>query len=227
MSHGRKTKGERDSSGSENSDSAMDETPDSLQNDLSSMESQPSLLSANSTAAAAEERVEENTLSEPNEATSKPNQEGEETEKKTKKGQTLKTSPADTPTEHPAIEDTTSMTSQSSSGKGTNTTKDQTNIINSKNKKDTETTKQPRLDQNANVAPNVNKATQSKQKGKGQQEQKQEEKPKQNVAPEKQMVQQSTSGQNSTLANASPGDKRNKPGNNDDSNTTADSPPKR
>lgn len=174
----------RDSSDSENSDNAMDETPESLQDDFSSLESQPSSLVANNTAAPPENtqdiqgertaaNVEEITVRQ-SDGTPDTCNEGKSNAQKSTKDETLQTASADAPAQNPDKEDTKSTTSQSGSGKGTKTNdpkNQKTDIKNSKNKKDPGTTRQPTLDQNANVEPNVKKTEQHNQKGKTQQDQ--------------------------------------------------------
>ncbi|XP_023265809.1 E3 ubiquitin-protein ligase RNF213 [Seriola lalandi dorsalis] len=253
----KRTQDGRDSSDSEGSNNAMDETPDSLQDEFSSMESQPSFSVADSTAepdsegtqviqsekaAAAEET---NTARQVEDAPGNSN-EGESNAQKSTQDQKPTTAPADTPTQHPTSEDSKSTTPQSGSGIGTTATnpKDQ-KTDRKKSKKDTVSTKQPTLDQNANMEPNVKQTGQTKQKGKSQQEQK----PKQTVASEEKMVfgpqtsskadtkgssvdpekpvehmevQQSGSGQDSTPAKTSGDDKGTKGGSKD--NTTSNTP---
>ncbi|XP_062293931.1 E3 ubiquitin-protein ligase rnf213-alpha isoform X2 [Scomber scombrus] len=185
---GKRTQGERVSSDSESS--AMDETPDLLQDGVSSLECQSSSSAAADIAAAPSENANSQ-----NEKTVKQSEvapgnhiEGESNAQKSTQAQTVKTEPADTPN-NPKSEDGKSKTqSGSGSGKGTKSTNHQepqkTENKNSKAKKDTATTKQPITDQNANVDPNVKQAGQTKQKGNNQQEQKQ----KQTVAVEPKMV---------------------------------------
>ncbi|XP_035510465.1 E3 ubiquitin-protein ligase rnf213-alpha [Morone saxatilis] len=188
---GQTTKGERESSDSESSDNAMDETPESLQDGLS-QESQPSSLAANTPAAPSEQLIQGETTAAPMETTSSEEapgnpDEGESSAPKSTEDQRLKTAPTDTKNKQPTSEDSKSTTPQSDSGKGTNDTnskEQKTDKKNSKNKKDTVSTKQPPLDQNANVELNVKQTGQTKPKGKNQQDQKQKQAP----AAEKKMV---------------------------------------
>lgn len=182
---GEKTKDRRDSSDSESSENAMDETPDSLHDGSSPLESQPSSLVANNTAAPAEDTQiipsektaapeKARTGRQSEEATGNPD-EGESNAHKFTPDQALNRAPADTLTQLLTSEDSKSTT-QSGSGKGAKATnpKDQkTDRQNSKNKTDIAATKQPTLDQNANVQPSVKQTGHNKQKGKSQQEQKQ------------------------------------------------------
>lgn len=184
---GKKTQDGRDSSDSESSDNAMDETPDSLQDGFSSQESQPTSLAANITAAPPEDTqviqsekiadtVEARTTRQSEDAPSNPN-EGESSAPKSTQDQTLKTAPRD-PTQSPTSEDGKSTTSQSGSGKGakaTNPRDQKTDRKNSKNKKDMVTTNQPTLDQNANLDSNAKQTGQAKQKEKSQQGHRQEQ----------------------------------------------------
>ncbi|XP_070779019.1 E3 ubiquitin-protein ligase rnf213-alpha [Enoplosus armatus] len=258
------TPGKKTTSDSESSDNPMDETPDSLQDGSSSLESQPSSLAANVTAAPPEDTqvtpskktaatAETRTGRQSEEAPGKPD-EGESNAPKSIQDQTLETAPADTPTQHPASEDSKSTTSQSGSGKGTKATdpKDQkTDRKNSKNKKDTTATKQPTLDQNANVEPNVKQTGQNKQKGKSQQDVTQKptaatgqkifgpqtrskaDNTGSSVDPEgpaeRMVVQQSESGQDSTATQTSDADKGSKDDSKDntESGTPAVPQPKR
>ncbi|XP_078124896.1 E3 ubiquitin-protein ligase rnf213-alpha-like isoform X2 [Sander vitreus] len=185
---GRRTQGGKDSSGSESSDNAMDETPDSLQDGPSSQESQPSSLAANIPATPPEDThivesekaaatEEARTVGQPEEAPGNPDK-GENNTPKSTPDQTLNTAPADTPTPTPTpiSGDSKITTSQSGSGKGTKATnpeEQKTEKKNSKNKKDT--AKQPALDQNANMEQNVQQTEQGKPKGKSQQDQKQKQ----------------------------------------------------
>ncbi|XP_041812142.1 E3 ubiquitin-protein ligase rnf213-alpha [Chelmon rostratus] len=256
---GQKTKGGSESSDSESSANAMDETPDSLQDELSSLESQPSSLVANipaapsedtqgiqrETAATAEARGSE-------EAPGRPDERENDALASTQ-DQTLKTPTSDTPTQQPSSEDSKGTTPHSGSGKGTKAFKpkdQETDRKNSKNKTDTATTRQPALDQNANVKPDEKQTARSKQKGKNQQD------PKQKPAAEQQMVfgpqrpskadstgssvdpggtvepmvvQQSGSGQDSTTGQTSDTDKGSKDDRKDnkESSTPAMPPPKR
>ncbi|XP_040919421.1 E3 ubiquitin-protein ligase rnf213-alpha isoform X2 [Toxotes jaculatrix] len=248
-----------DSSDSESSNNAMDETPDSLQDEFCSMDSQPSSTAAAPSAGTQETQcektatpVEAHTASQAEEAPGNCNEEESNAQKSTH-DQTLKTAPADTPTQHPTSEDSKSMTPQSGSGsgKGTKATNPKDQKTDRKDsKKGTVTTKQPTLDQNANVEPNVRQTGQTKQKGKSQQVQKQ----KQTVATEQKMVfgpqtssktdnigssvdpevedmvvQQSGDGQDSTPAQTSDGEKGTKDASEDntESSTLAGPPPKR
>ncbi|XP_069558951.1 E3 ubiquitin-protein ligase rnf213-alpha [Brachyistius frenatus] len=180
----RKTQGRQDSSGSESSDNAIDETPDSLQDGFSSMESQPSSLRANSAAASSEDTevnqsekttaaVETSTAGRSEEATGKP-KEGEGNAQKSTQDQTLETEPADTPTQRPTPEDNKSATPLSESDKGAMTAnpKDQkTERKNSKNKKEADNAKQTTPQQDAKMDPSAKQTGQTKQKGKNQQDQ--------------------------------------------------------
>lgn len=181
---GKRTQGGRDSSDSENSDNAMDETSDSLQGDLSSLESQTSSLVANSPAAACEDtqvtqsektaaREEESTAKQSDDDPSKSN-EGESKAQKTSQDEMINTAPADTPPQHSAPEDT-KTTPQSGLDKEpkANDPKNLKTDIKKSNKKATVTTTQPTLDQNANMEPKDKQTGQTKQKGKSQQDQKQ------------------------------------------------------
>ncbi|KAM9346074.1 E3 ubiquitin-protein ligase rnf213-alpha-like [Symphorus nematophorus] len=259
---GQKTKGGKESSDSASEDNAMDETPDSLPDGLSSPESQPSSLAANTPAVPPEDTQvipSEKTAATAGAGSSKEApgnpDEGQNNALKSTQDQTLKTAPADTPTQQPISEDNKSMTSQSGSGKGTKTTdpkEQKTDRKNSKNKKDTANIKQTALDQNANVQPNTEQTGQTKQKEKNQQDEKQKLTPaaKQkmifgpqtpskadsqgsSVDPEGKaepmVVQQSGSGQDSTAAQTSDADKGGKDGtmDNTESSTPAVPPPKR
>lgn len=254
---GKETQGERDSSDSESSDNAMDTTPDSLQDRLSSCESQPSSLTANDIVATAEDAqvnqseksdgpVQANTVERCEAATSSPN-EMESSAQESPDNQPQKTGPADTPAERPASEDK-STTSQSASSKGTKATnaKD-TKEKTSKTQKDADNAKKPKQDQNANVAANANQSKENTQKGKNQKEQK----PKQAVANDQQMVfgphtakadtgssvdpvekmeiQQSGSGQDSTPVQPSNDNKGSKDGGDNSKSSKAQTapPPKR
>lgn len=181
---GQKTMSDRDSSDSESSDNAMDVTQDSLQDAVSSLDSQSSSLAANSPETTAA-RVEVKS----SEETPHTTYEGERNAPKSTQDQTLNTTPTDTPTQQPVPEDSKSTTSQLDTDKGaktTNTKEQKSAKKNSKNKKDiaTQDTKQPALDQNANVEPNVKQTGQTKQKGNNQQAQKQ----KQNLEAERKAV---------------------------------------
>lgn len=161
----------------------MDETVDSLQDGLSSLESQPGSSRASTPAAPSEDsKVSQNEKTAATEearnleeAPGNPD-EGESNEGKSSQDQTLKTAPADTPAQQPMSEDAKSTTPQSDSGKekkATNPNDQKTDKKNPKNKKDTATTQQATLDQNANVELNVKQTGPTNQKGKDQQEQKQ------------------------------------------------------
>ncbi|XP_054463285.1 E3 ubiquitin-protein ligase rnf213-alpha [Anoplopoma fimbria] len=194
-SQGKKTQTVRDSSDSESSDNAKDETLDSLQDGPASLESQHGSLAVNITAAPSEDtpvvesktsadEVEARPVKLPEEAPGNPDKE-ESNPPKSTQDQKLKTAPTDTPT--PISEDSKSAASQSGSDKGTKPTnpKDQkTEKKNSKNKKDTPATKQSPQDQNANVEQQAKQTGQSKQKEKSQQDQTQT----QTVAAEQKMV---------------------------------------
>lgn len=165
----------------------MDETVDSLQDGLSSLESQPGSSRASTPAAPSEDsKVSQNEKTAATEearnleeAPGNPD-EGESNEGKSSQDQTLKTAPADTPAQQPMSEDAKSTTPQSDSGKekkATNPNDQKTDKQNPKNKKDTATTQQATLDQNANEEPNVKQTGPTNQKGKDQQEQKQKQGP--------------------------------------------------
>lgn len=165
----------------------MDERPDSLQEGLSSSESQPSSLAANSphllsedtqatqsekTAATAETRHSERGPGKP--------LEGEDSGTKTPQDQILKTAPGDTPTQQPTSEDSKTMTSKSGQGKkskATNNTEQKSDRKKTKNEKDTTAGKQPTLDQNANVEQTAMQTEATERKGKIQQDQKQKTAP--------------------------------------------------
>lgn len=169
----------------------MDERPDSLQEGLSSSESQPSSLAANSphllsedtqdtqcekTTAAAETRHSEDALDNP--------LEGEDTGPKSPQDQRQdsKTVPGDTLTHQPTSEDSKSKAMTSKSGqdkksKATNSSDQKTDGKNTKNEKDTTTSKRPTLDQNANVEQTAMQTEATKLKGKIQQDQKQKTAP--------------------------------------------------
>ncbi|KAL3987051.1 centrosome and spindle pole-associated protein 1 [Sarotherodon galilaeus] len=246
---GKETQGERDSSDSESSDNAMDTTPDSLQDRLSSCESQPSSLTANDIVATAEDAqvnqseksdgpVQANTVEQCEAATSSPN-EMESSAQESPDNQSQKTGPADTPAERPASEDKKSTTSQSASSESTKaTTAKDPKEKTLKNQKEADNAKKPKQDQNANVAANAKQSKENTQKGKNQKEQK----PKQAVANDQQMVfgphtakahntgssvdpvenmeiQQSGTGQDSTPAQASNDNKGSKDGSGDSKNS--------
>ncbi|CAI5675491.1 unnamed protein product [Oreochromis niloticus] len=246
---GKETQGERDSSDSESSDNAMDTTPDSLQDRLSSCESQPSSLTANDIVATAEDAqvnqseksdgpVQANTVERSEVATSRPN-EMESSAQESPDNQSQKTGPADTPAERPASEDKKSTTSQSASSESTKaTTAKDPKEKTLKNQKEADNAKKPKQDQNANVAANAKQSKENTQKGKNQKE----HKPKQAVANDQQMVfgphtakahntgssvdpvenmeiQQSGTGQDSTPAQASNDNKGSKDGSGDSKNS--------
>lgn len=163
----------------------MDERPDSLQEGLSSSESQPSSLAANSphllsedtqttqsekTAATAETRHSEDAPGKP--------LEGEDTGPKSPQDQILKTAPGDTPTQQPTSEDSKtipnppSKSGQGKKSKATNNTDQKTDRKKTKNEKDTTTSKRPNLDQNANVEQTAMQTEATERKGKIQQDQK-------------------------------------------------------
>lgn len=237
--------------GSSDSDSsifAIDEAPDSLKDELSSVESQPSSLVASGAVAPSEGAQVIQT--EESAATAKQLEEGQgntdEGESNTQKS--LKTAPAETPTQHPTSEDK-SATPQSGTGKGNKASNPKDQKAERKNSKtDSLTTEQPTLDQNANVEPSVKQVGQTKGKGKSLQEQKR----KQTVSSEQKMVfgsqtptkavstgssvdpevtvehmevQQSGSGPDSTPTQTSDADKGTK--DKTESNTPADPPPRR
>ncbi|XP_063327964.1 E3 ubiquitin-protein ligase rnf213-alpha [Pelmatolapia mariae] len=251
---GKETQGERDSSDSDSSDNAMDTTPDSLQDRLSPLESQPSSLTANDIVATAEDAqanqsetsdapVQANTVERSEAATSSMN-EMESNAQTSPDNQPQKTGPVDTPAERPASEDNKSTTSQSASSKGTKATtaKDPKEKI-TKNQKEADNAKKPKQDQNANVAANAKQSKENAQKGKNQQEQKQ----KQPVAPhqqkvfgphtgkadtgssvdpvEKMEIQQSGSGQDSTPAQPSNDNKESKDGGDNSKSSKAQTAP--
>lgn len=173
---GKRIQGERVSSDSESS--AMDETPDSFQDGVSSLESQSSSSAAADIAAAPSEdkhAVQSDKTIKQSDVAPDNHLEGESNVQKSTQAQTVKATPTDTST-NPKSEDNKSKT-QLGSGKGTRSTNhkepQKTEHKNSKANKDTDTTKQPSIDQNANVDPNVKQTGQTKQKGKNQQEQKQ------------------------------------------------------
>lgn len=190
---GKSTEGGRDSSDSESSDNAMDTTPDSLQDRLPSLESQPSSLPANSIVAPAEDAqvnqtegsgaTEQANTEEESEVAAKIPTEKKSNAHKSSDNQPPKTATVDTPAQCPPSKDNKSATSQPAQSKGTETTttKDPKEK-NPKNKKDADNPKQSKQDQNANVEANTKQAKENKQKGKNQQDQKQA------VAPEQQKV---------------------------------------
>uniref|UniRef100_A0AAX7SI34 RING-type E3 ubiquitin transferase n=1 Tax=Astatotilapia calliptera TaxID=8154 RepID=A0AAX7SI34_ASTCA len=251
---GKETQGERNSSDSESSDNAMDTTPDSLQDRLSSLESQPSSLTANDIVAIAEDAqanqseksdapVQANTVEQSAAATSSPN-EMESSAQTSPDNQPQKTEPTNTPAECPASEDKKSTTPQSPSNKGTKaTTAKDPKEKTSKNQKEADNAKKPKQDQNANVAANAKQSKENTQKGKNQQEQK----PKQAVANDQQKVfgtytakadtgssvdpvekmeiQQSGSGQDSTPAQPSNDNKGSKDGDDNSKSSKAQTAP--
>ncbi|KAK5884967.1 hypothetical protein CesoFtcFv8_018727 [Champsocephalus esox] len=187
-SQGKKTRGGPDSSDSESSENAIDETPESLQDGPSSLESQPSLVVADIPAGPSEDKQEVQSEKEalaleartPIHSGDTPGitVEGESNALKSAQDQAPNTAPADTPT--PISKDSKSesqtVTSQAGSGKGnkaTNLQDEKTEKKGSKKKKDLDTNKPPAMDQNANVEKHEKQTGQSKQKGKSQQEQKQ------------------------------------------------------
>lgn len=160
----------------------MDETPDSLQDELSPLESQSSSsvvtisdvpsVDAQATQSEKTTATAEATTSE--EAPGKPDV-GESNGLKSTQDQTLKTSD-DTPTQQTILEDSKSTTSEPGSckkSKATNLKDQQTDRKNSKDSQDTVKTKQPTLDQNENVEPNAKQGGRTKQKGKNEQDLKQ------------------------------------------------------
>ncbi|XP_029014016.1 E3 ubiquitin-protein ligase rnf213-alpha isoform X2 [Betta splendens] len=205
---GNKTQSGRDSSDCESSDNAMDETPESLQDDVSSLESRPSPLLAMDTAAPPGDAAAIQNEGRQSSNTPENSTKEKSNAQTTTKNETLKETPADAPAQHPTTEDTKS-TSQSGSGKGTqakdpesqkpdrqnsknkkdtaieNTNVKETEQTKSKNKKEQEknkkdtTAKQPTLDQNTNV-----KETEQTNKSKGKHQQNQKE----NEATTQQMV---------------------------------------
>uniref|UniRef100_UPI0037E8EFFF E3 ubiquitin-protein ligase rnf213-alpha n=1 Tax=Semicossyphus pulcher TaxID=241346 RepID=UPI0037E8EFFF len=246
---GEKMEDGEDSSDSESSDNAMDETPDSLQEGSSSLESQPSSLTANATAAPPEDTpVTRETSADKAEAEGvRQSEKAPGNTPKSPQDQSLNTAPADTPSQRPPSGD--SKTATSGKGEKTTTPKDQkTDRKNPKNKKDTAGTKPPTLDQNANMETSREKTGQVKQKGKTQQEQKQKTTPApaqqmvfgpqtrsktdsagSSVDPEKTVGQQPGSGKDSAAAQTSDADKESKDGSKDktESSTPAVPPPKR
>ncbi|KAM8845445.1 E3 ubiquitin-protein ligase rnf213-alpha-like isoform 2-T2 [Spinachia spinachia] len=167
-------------SDSESSDNAKDETPDSLRDGSSSLESQPSSVSANTAAAPPKNTqgvqgetsattAEESPARQPEEAPRKPDEEESSPPKSTPE-KMLKTAPADTPAE--ISKDGDGAGSRSVSGKGTKPTNPQDQKADKKtlkNQKNTCAANQPAADQNANVGPKA-KPTDS-QKEKSQQDQ--------------------------------------------------------
>lgn len=251
---GKETQGERNSSDSESSDNAMDTTPDSLQDRFSSLESQPSSLTANDIVAIAEDAqanqseksdapVQANTVEQSEVATSSPN-EMESNAHTSPDNQPQKTEPTNTPDERPASEDKKSTTPQSPSSKGTKATmaKDPKEK-NSKNQKEADNAKKPKQDQNANVAANAKQSKENTQKGKNQQEQNQKQPVPtgqqkvfgtytakadtgSSVDPvEKMEIQQSGSGQDSTPAQPSNDNKGSKDGGDNSKSSKAQTGP--
>lgn len=153
----------RDSSDSESSDTTMDERPDSLQDVPSSVNIQPSSLAADTPAVPSEETaansekavgpVEARCSEEASPKTGGKDSGGQ----KSTHDQKLKTAPADTRPQQPPPQDDKSMTSQSGPGKKSKATNSAEQNTDSKKKKDITKTKQPVLDQNANVEPNTTK----------------------------------------------------------------------
>lgn len=192
---GKETAIGRDSSDSESSDNAKDDTPEPLEDGPSSLESQPRSLSANNAAAPPKNTpglqgqtsaaaAEEKPARQPEGAPCNPDEE-ERSPPKSTPDQAIKTAPADTPA--PVSKDSDGAASQLVSGKGTkpaNLQDQKAEKKNLKNKKNTAAANQPALDQNANVEPKAKPTGQSKPKEKSQQDQK----PKQNQAAEPQML---------------------------------------
>lgn len=181
----------RDSSDSESLNNAMDETPDSLQDELSSMESQTCSSAAAEPPDATEETQSEevtvtdeaNAVKQVKEVSGESGVKGQSSEQKSAQDQKVMTAPDDTPNQQATSEESMSTTPQLGSGNetmATNANDEKTDK--NKSKKNTVTNKEPTLDQNANVEQTVKQTGQTKQKGKGQQEQKQ--KP---AAPEQKM----------------------------------------
>lgn len=191
LGDGERKQDRRDSSDSESSNNAMDETPDSLQDDLSSMESQPSFSVAPEPTEAAEvtqskkpaATEEANTATQAAEVSGDSNK-GENNAPKSGQDQKVMTAPADTPNQQATSGESTTTTPQLGSGnKTSDTNPKEQKTDKKKSKKDAVSNNEPAVDQNANVEANVKQTGQTKQKGKGQQEQKQ--KP---AAPEQKMV---------------------------------------
>lgn len=177
---GNKTQSGKDSSDCESSDNAMEETPESLQDDVSSPESQPSSLVANSTAAPPGDAPAMRRAETAAQRQSSNTPEKEKSNAQTPpKDETQKETPAGARAQHPATEDT-----KSRSGSGQRTpAKDPENPKpdkkTSKTKKDTATTKQ--LDQNTGGKAHVTETEETnKSKAKDQK--------KQNEATEQKMV---------------------------------------
>lgn len=162
-----------DSSDSEHSDNTLDETQESLQDEVSSLESQPSsVVASNSPAAPSSDTqviqkekisagVEESTARQSDEALGNSNEGQSSAQKSTC------IASADTPPQHPVTVDAKSTTSQSRSGKGTNDAKNEkTDVKNSQDKKD----KRPTEDQNANTEQNEKQSGATRQKRKAHQQ---------------------------------------------------------
>ncbi|XP_029997116.1 E3 ubiquitin-protein ligase rnf213-alpha-like isoform X2 [Sphaeramia orbicularis] len=182
------TRDGKDSSDGESSDNAMDETPDSLQDGTSSLESPPSPSTANTTAAAAPSEDKQDVQNDKPTAALKSSveaqpvvaagkhMEGESNAAKPSQDQKTQKAPADASTQPPVSEQSKTTAPQLGSDKEpkNNKSNDQnTDRKNSKSKKDTVNAKQPKKDENANVDPSVKQTEQTKQKLKNQQEQKQ------------------------------------------------------
>ncbi|KAM9393995.1 E3 ubiquitin-protein ligase rnf213-alpha-like isoform 2-T2 [Pholidichthys leucotaenia] len=168
-----------DSSESESSDNAMDETPESLQDELSSMESQPSTVAANNTTATSEIGQENQSemidvsveaVGEPEKATVNPEEEESGAQKSTR-DQKVEDTPTDTPAQHLTAEDNEGTAAQSGSDKGTKDSDAEDQKANNKTVKGTDTNKEPKLDQNTSVKQNPKQTL----KGKSQQDQKQKQ----------------------------------------------------
>lgn len=157
----------------------MDETPDSLQDDLSSMESQPSFsVAAEPTEAAEVTRSEKPAATEEANAAkqaaevSGDSNKCENNAQKSGQDQKVTTAPADTP--NPTSGESATTAPQLGSGnKTTDTNPKEQKTDKKKSKKDAVSNKESAVVQNANVEANVKQTGQTKQKGKGQQEQKQ------------------------------------------------------
>ncbi|KAF7667968.1 hypothetical protein LDENG_00038400 [Lucifuga dentata] len=185
---GNETQGQRYSADS--SDSAMDETPESLQDGHSSLESQPNSLAANDTAAPPEDASDiqnEKTAAalEPTTASQAgaPEKPGESETPKSPQNQTPEP-PSDTSARGGEVS-VTSNTSQSGSGKGTKVTTSKDDNQAKEAKKEATTMKQPTPDKNANMETNAQPAGQPKQKEKTAQ---QDQKPKNTASAEQKMV---------------------------------------
>lgn len=160
----------------------MDERPDSLQDVPSSVKIQPSSLAADApavpsedTAAHCEKAVGPVEARGSEEASPKPGGKDSDGPKSTQ-DQKLKTAPADTLPQQPPPQDNKNMTSQSGAGKKSKATNSAEQNTDSK-KKDIAKTKQPVLDQNANVEPNASQTGQTKEKRKNEPIQKQKAAP--------------------------------------------------